>query len=183
MALPVIPLLVVGLVVVAAAGGKRKRSKPMTITADTARGSGGEEEPGPPGSLCGVEETAEGYIHYAFTHEGECVPFWSPETEDVMIPLLWEAYDEVRPRPEDACALDVISEDPFEEYASAQLVELNPTRVEIVRRAIRKAYPQISPDALPPIDEGRDYSTYEQVVWDRASYLYMREICGYEAVT
>ena len=198
MAIPIVPiLLIAGVAMFAGGAGKRAGKKAAAIRVTPKEGSkvlvplGVPEPKDEPefGDVCGTAEDRERGVWSAYNNQGQCLVFWDEETDESMTYYIQQAFEQSGHSLEDACAPAPGWEpDPFAKTpeASAEWIP-NPIQIDILKKALARAYPQIPTDMLPPPevlgpgDEG--IPAYMGVVWTFAMSILLREICGYVPVT
>lgn len=179
MAAPIIPLVLLGVGILALRSRRRKTSK------KTGNGSGGttiqtvvfvppqtKEPGGVPGQSCNARDGAA-----AWDDQGQCRTFWIDGTTDDAIETLlleeWEARG--RPTPSEMCF--TVPDPTGGEFAPKKI---NPMFVEIVSAALQGYYgvgavfPPV--EARGPADPVSPY--WVQETWARASVIARRALCG-----
>ena len=206
MAIPIVPILVIaGVAMFAGAAGKKagrkaaKRQPGDVIVHPDMLQEGAqvylpigvpepEDEP-VFGAVCGPLEQREAGVWSAYAQNGECLVFWNQETDAALTYYIQQAFEQSGYSLEDVCAPDPGWEgDPFDPAPEVTATWIpNPLQVELLKRALAQAYPQIPSDMLPPPETlGPGDPTlpdYAQIVWVFAMSILLREICGYVPVS
>ena len=122
------------------------------------------------GNLCNLGNDRWGITD----EEGECQVFFNQDSAAVLEGEIFSVYDEMG-QPSDACDGD--------KYISMQVGWIeNPTRVEILKKAIARAWDlSAAPaNAFPPSPSDPEWVRF---LWDRATAIYTTSMCGGEIVT
>ena len=188
MAFPILPVAI-GLAVVAATAGPKKRRRTATtlsvsphpgpfLPPTTAQFQ--EAVPLVPGAHC---DTGDPLTFASVNAAGQCEVFWSiPITDNVLIGellALWEA----RGAPAAACVPgQVINPGSSNEYWIA-----NPILVDLVTRALYRIFHDAPGGIWPPPEVVTPQVAYQSpyfavMAWDLAWSIAMRELCGFQAV-
>ena len=140
------------------------------------------------GESCGEMSDKRKGIYSAYGKNGECVVFWKwGESDLVVAQYIRDQIDELGVSQKKACATDVWEEDPFN-LPHGRWVP-NPTKEKVLKRVLKKAYPQIPEEhivdgktvrLLPPTKRA---PYYVQMIWKFSEAVYDKQICGYVPVT
>jgi hypothetical protein len=201
MAIPILPILVIAGVVMFAGGAGKKAgrraataqlAKPMLQVGSQIYVPLGVPDPQDEpvfGAVCGPASQREAGVWSAYAQNGECLVFWNQETDAALTYYIQQAFEQSGYALEDVCAPDPGWEgDPFAPTPEASSTWIpNPLQIELLKKALAQAYPQIPSDLLPP-PEARGpgdeaIPDYGEVVWVFAMSILLREICGYVPVS
>lgn len=197
-----LPIILAAGAVVLLTGKKKRRRRKAAGEPDYAPGGGMPgDRPGSPtlpggfvitsrpaepkkrpklGESCGLMSDKRKGIYSAYGKNGECLVFWKwGESDLVIAEHIRDQIDELGVSQKKACATDVWEKDPFSTSGGGRWVP-NPTKYKVLKRALKRAYPQIPTERLPP---GSSEPYYVKMVWKFAEAVYMKEVCGYVPVT
>jgi len=144
------------------------------------------------GKICGTASERRTGVWSAYDQDGKCVVFWNQQSDSIMTAYIREELNKLGVSTKKACAADVWEADPFNPPHGGRWVP-NPTKMKILKLALKRSYPQIPEKQtvrikgklkdiklLPP---GELAPYYVQMVWKFADSIYMREVCSYIPVT
>lgn len=176
MPLPIVPILIGALVLLAGRGGK-KNGKPPDVPPGhrlpVCRAANGGAECGPgaagdwvAGEPCPLDQLGPGEFG-AFDHDGGCVIFWTPATRDAFAAQAQAILQERGIAMEDACA-------PDEQLPNGDWLA-NPHKSEVLRFTLARLY-QSNAAYWPPVEES---PFWIHKVWALGQATFEQELCGY----